>query len=412
MLKEQIEQAEAESEQGLISPLTVHLVVSGPVAGTLEKRLDLTGQNQIERFILEELSEVCSVLARQDGRNLDPAHVELIGTAWRFEGLLAGRHREMVHITRASEIGAGLASELREKGTRRPLLFTFARPKDAEQAGQELQLLLADALTSHRAHEAEREAKATQRIFRILRGYLRDRADLEARRGNAIRYVDRQVIGERIFFTTEIAQKDEIVGQDRVVEAAGGRSGGQVIAVSFNQVIMDVTFGDPNRVPRRGEITINTIAAQKALTHQTQALDTVVFDRSVSPNLKAIILNPRTASPAVAVTDLTITDPEFDEEKIDILAKALGVQDALAIEGPPGTGKTKLITEIVVQWLRRNPGDRILLSSQTHIALDNVLEKVAALDPSVKLIRIGRADDPKISRRAGNSYSTGGSTSG
>ena len=162
MLKEQIEQAEAESEQGLISPLTVHLVVSGPVAGTLEKRLDLTGQNQIERFILEELSEVCSVLARQDGRNLDPAHVELIGTAWRFEGLLAGRHREMVHITRASEIGAGLASELREKGTRRPLLSAFARPKDAEQAGQELQLLLADALTSHRAHEAEREAKATQ----------------------------------------------------------------------------------------------------------------------------------------------------------------------------------------------------------------------------------------------------------
>ena len=53
-----------------------------------------------------------------------------------------------------------------------------------------------------------------------------------------------------------------------------------------------------------------------------------------------------------------------------------------------------------MQWLRRNPGDRILLSSQTHIALDNVLEKVAALDPSVKLIRIGRADDPKISEES------------
>ena len=102
---------------------------------------------------------------------------------------------------------------------------------------------------------------------------------------------------------------------------------------------MDVTFGDPNRVPRRGGITINTIAAQKALTHQTQALDTVVFDRSVSPNLKAIILNPRTASPAVAGTDLTITAPEFDEEKIDILAKALGVQDT-GYRGLAGAGKT------------------------------------------------------------------------
>ncbi|TGR82796.1 hypothetical protein EN866_34620, partial [Mesorhizobium sp. M2D.F.Ca.ET.223.01.1.1] len=84
-------------------------------------------------------------------------------------------------------------------------------------------------------------------------------------------------------------------------------------------------------------------------------------------------------------------------EKLKILSRALGVQDVLAIEGPPGTGKTKLITEIVVQWLLANPGSRILLTSQTHIALDNVLERVAQLDASIQLIRIGRTDDPKIS---------------
>ena len=137
MLKEQIEQAEAESEQGLISPLTVHLVVSGPGTGTLEKRLDLTGQNQIERFILEELSEVCSVLARQDGRDLDPAHVELIGTAWSFEGLLAGAIARWSTSREPAKSAPDLRQSSREKGTRRPLLFTFARPKDAEQAGQD-----------------------------------------------------------------------------------------------------------------------------------------------------------------------------------------------------------------------------------------------------------------------------------
>ena len=197
-------------------------------------------------------------------------------------------------------------------------------------------------------------------------------------------------------FTTEIAQKEEIIGQDRVVQTASGPIGGKISAVSFNQVAMDVTFGDPSRLLRRGEIAINTIAATKALTHQSQALDAVVFDRAVSPRLKAVILNPGISGAAVPVVGVTVTDKDFDKEKADILAKALGVQDVLAIVGPPGTGKTKLITEIVVQWLLRNPEHRILLSSQTHIALDNVLRRSRPGIP-VEMIRIGRTDDPKIS---------------
>jgi AAA domain/Protein kinase domain len=397
VLKEQIEQAEAQAELGSVRPLTVYLFLSGQVQGNLEKRLDLHGHSDLERFVLGELSEVCGITARQSADRGGFAHVELIGATWKFEGLVAGRCSEALHVTRASEIGAALASELREAGLVRPLSFSFVRPKDPDRAGQELKLLLAETLSSQSIYVAEREARATQRIFRVWRGYLRDRADLESKRGNAIRYVDRQVSGDRVVFTTEIAQKEEIVGQDRVVRFAGSQIGGKIHAVSFNQMAMDVTFGDPNRLLRRGEIAINTIAAQKALTHQSQALDAVVFDRAVSLRLKTIILDPRNSTPATLVADVTPIDKDFDEEKTEILAKALGVQDVLAIVAPPGTGKTKLITEIVVQWLRLNPEHRILLSSQTHTALDNVLNGVAALDPSVEMIRIGRTDDPKIS---------------
>lgn len=397
ILREQIDQAMAAESRDGEALVQIHLVLTGQVQSALAARIESDSQAALERFIHGELDEVCSIVPK-DGEGDGPFEkLEIVGATYRFDAMIAGKNKETLHISKASEVGAGHASDLREMGSRQRLQITFKRPNDPEKAGRALEMVLIEARTAQREHRAEREARATQRVFRAWRGYLRDRADLEARRANAIHYVNRNVSGERVIFTTEIAQKDEIIGQDRLVQLQTGRIGGEITAVSFNQVTMDVTFGDPNKLPRRGEIAINTIAAQRALTHQTQALDAVVFGRSVSEKLKPLILEPRNAVPASPVTGVTPTDDDFDEEKNAILAQALGMHDVLAVEGPPGTGKTKLITEIVFQWLRLNPGHRILLSSQTHIALDNVLERVAKLDPKMELIRIGRIDEPKIS---------------
>ncbi|MFX1465813.1 MAG: AAA domain-containing protein [Promethearchaeota archaeon] len=44
------------------------------------------------------------------------------------------------------------------------------------------------------------------------------------------------------------------------------------------------------------------------------------------------------------------------------------------IHGPPGTGKTTVISELVLQLFKRN--QRILITSHTNIAVDNALEKI------------------------------------
>lgn len=116
-----------------------------------------------------------------------------------------------------------------------------------------------------------------------------------------------------------------------MVEASGGKVSGRIVAVAFNMLTMEITHGDAGRIPPKGELLINTIAAQRALNHQTQALNAVLFDRAVDPRLKTIILDPRSATPCVPVTGVTPTDPDFDGEKLSILMNALGVQDTRSI---------------------------------------------------------------------------------
>jgi len=397
VLREQISRAMSAAESDGLGITKIHVSLSPGAAGHLANCLGVESELAIESFVAEELSDVCSIQLAAENEAEQSRRITLVGEAWTFEGIIAGRSAASIYITRSKEVGSGLAATLRDEGLNRKVEILFTRPKDETRSAQDLALLLVDAEAAKREKDQERHAKTTQRILKIWRGFLRDRVDVEARRGSGLKYIDRTISGDRVIFTTEIAVGEEIVGQERLVQSSSGRVGGRVALVSFNQLVMDVNFGNAQTLPRRGELIINTIAAQKALSHQTQALDSVIYDRAVSDRLKPIILEPKSALPVQPITGIVPTDDELDDEKKSVLSRALGVQDILAIEGPPGTGKTKLIAEIVVQWLRINPGHRVLLSSQTHIALDNVLERVAAMDSNVDLIRIGRPDEPRIS---------------
>lgn len=66
------------------------------------------------------------------------------------------------------------------------------------------------------------------------------------------------------------------------------------------------------------------------------------------------------------------SDPAFK-----LILKALASEDLFFMQGPPGTGKTTAIVEIVLQLIRAKPNARILISSETHVAVDNALDRLA-----------------------------------
>ena len=62
------------------------------------------------------------------------------------------------------------------------------------------------------------------------------------------------------------------------------------------------------------------------------------------------------------------------QEQRDFVAKALGTPDYAFLAGPPGSGKTTVIIELISQLIRS--GKRVLLCGSTHVAIDNVLERL------------------------------------
>lgn len=86
--------------------------------------------------------------------------------------------------------------------------------------------------------------------------------------------------------------------------------------------------------------------------------------------------------------DVECLDP--DQRKAFDLA--LSGPDMLLILGPPGTGKTTTIAEIARACVLR--GERVLISSQTNRAVDNVLERLPA---EVRSVRVG--NEARISDR-------------
>lgn len=57
-----------------------------------------------------------------------------------------------------------------------------------------------------------------------------------------------------------------------------------------------------------------------------------------------------------------------------IVEDVMNSKDIFYIQGPPGTGKTTVIKEIILQQLKSNPNSNILITSQTNVAVDNVLK--------------------------------------
>src|SRR5262249_26537136 len=75
----------------------------------------------------------------------------------------------------------------------------------------------------------------------------------------------------------------------------------------------------------------------------------------------------------------------LDTSQIAAVGHALSAEHLAIIHGPPGTGKTTTVIELIRQSIRR--GERILACAPSNLAVDNLLERLVVAGE--RAIRLG-----------------------
>lgn len=267
----------------------------------------------------------------------------------------------------------------------------------------ELTNLLAE-LTSHKAVGVVRQVKRESR-----RGFIeswnvalaRGRRRLE-REAPTLDYSDAVVDHDRIQFTLRETPPDNLswgdgaplaIRQERhsllpvgnLVEIRG-----RIIETARDLRRFD---RDDLAVPKSGRLTTNIMEQLADRNRQQFAIGAFLNDQMANPSLPGVIVEPNNATRS-PLPDLEYFQDWLSDDKKLAVRKAVSSNELFLIQGPPGTGKTSVISEIALQILKKNPEARILLTSQSNIAVDHALAQIAKAggDSTPEMVRIGRSE--------------------
>ncbi len=139
---------------------------------------------------------------------------------------------------------------------------------------------------------------------------------------------------------------------------------------------------DRARIPEQG--VFERTESTKPFRLQQEAIEVLRAGEAKNPHLLQILVDGvyQPYSPASLQPSLNL-----NAAQVEAFRRSLTVPDLLLVLGPPGTGKTRTIAEIVGQHGMDHR--RVLVTAKTHKAVDNVLERLPA---ELTVVRIGHED--------------------
>jgi hypothetical protein len=155
--------------------------------------------------------------------------------------------------------------------------------------------------------------------------------------------------------------------------------------------------GDVNidEIAKHGSITRDNLQVKSILHRQEDGLRRLRFKESVNPDLVNLLLDP-TELKFDKIVNPIYWDSGLDNNQKEAVRKALEAKDIFLVHGPPGTGKTRTIVEIIRQIINTpdEKEQKILVTSQSNVAVNHALASLLVQQPGLResVVRVGREE--------------------
>lgn len=400
MAEQFVERLDAAAETTVTrSALTCQLGLGATQSDRIARDFGLRDRSAAQAAILEDLHAICGIepMPARDGSVGDAfGDLTLYGLTRSYHVRPDEHTRDHLVVLGVRQRPTGWLEARRENAIMPRVEFSFtARGMEPDRRSLASLQELVDA---HLRAREESEASVENRLFDTWSRILQAKQDVESARERPIRYNGYRVEDRRVHVRTVGPIPEGAVLEKRQIRLQDGSFlTGHVEEVDGGEAVFVVSQGDVAKLREAGEIVVNVYAAAEAIRKQTRALEAFRQRDVVRPHMAELLLDPGIAAPAVPEAPAAYFQSDLDPDKRAAVDAALGSPDVLLMRGPPGTGKTTFIAELVMQELTRNPGARILLCSQTNVAVDNAIERVGELCAqsglAFEIVRIGTNDD-------------------
>ena len=211
------------------------------------------------------------------------------------------------------------------------------------------------------------------------------------------RYVKRERENDsRVFLEIENAPRQMTEGGNSVVPVANNGKNGRYSSArisDFDEFEQLLIFEEGYRLknwPEKGTLILEgDMTSNRRKWNSIQQLKSRGL--AAHANLADVLIRPWGLSdvqtlPRSYFNEGISHDDDQSRAQAEAIDIALASPDVTLIHGPPGTGKTTVIVEIIRHVIAN--GGRVMMTAPTHVAVDNVLERVADIK-GIAPVRVG-----------------------
>ncbi|XP_061138538.1 DNA-binding protein SMUBP-2 isoform X1 [Syngnathus typhle] len=161
------------------------------------------------------------------------------------------------------------------------------------------------------------------------------------------------------------------------------------IVTRVSQTSISVAFDDSKdglSFDTEGPYSLLKLANDVTYKRMKRALNTLNgYNSGPSANLINVLFGEANPSSHSQPHEVKFFNSNLDDSQREAVTFALSQRELAVIHGPPGTGKTTTVVEVILQAVKQ--GQKVLCCAPSNVAVDNLVERLARC--KAKVLRLG-----------------------